>query len=345
MIAATPTSSQRITEPEEHESQWQRAFAAAITDPAELLDLLGLDPALLENATRAAARFGLRVPRGFVQRMRRGDPSDPLLRQILPLGEELDEIAGFHADPVGDLASRLASGVLYKYESRALLITTVACAVHCRYCFRREFPYADENLSAQAWRPALEALRSKPAITEVILSGGDPLSLSDRRLKYLVDGLLEIPQVQRLRIHTRQPVVLPERIDRQFIDWFAAIPLQRVVVIHANHARELDATVESACRNLAAAGATLLNQSVLLKGVNDAADTLIELSERLFAIGVLPYYLHLLDRVAGSAHFEVPAHLGAELVKDLMRVLPGYLVPRLVREVPGEPCKTPVNIA
>lgn len=325
-----------------HPATWQGALAGAVTDPAELVALLGLDPALVAPACAAAARFGLRVPRGFVARMRRGDPADPLLRQVLPLGAELDEVAGFGADPVGDLASAVAPGVLHKYQGRALVVATGACAVNCRYCFRREFPYAEQSAGAGRWRDAVAALAADPSIEEVILSGGDPLSLGNERLADLLAALESLPQLRRLRIHTRLPVVLPERVDTGLLELLAATRLRQVVVIHANHAAEIDAAVEAALAALARGGATLLNQSVLLAGVNDSADVLAALSERLFAAGVLPYYLHLLDRVRGAAHFEVAEPVAVGLIEALRRRLPGYLVPRLVREAAGAGSKTPV---
>lgn len=324
---------------------WRQELADAVSDPAELLALLDLDLGLLPNARAAAQRFPLRVPRGFVARMRRGDPRDPLLRQVLPLGLELEPVAGFGADPVGDLASRVAPGVLAKYRGRALLVATGACGVHCRYCFRRGFPYADENPRADDWRGALEAIAADPSITEVILSGGDPLSLSDRRLAELSVRLAAIPHVSRLRIHTRQPVVLPSRVDRGLLGWLGATRLRVVIVLHANHAHELDGAVRAACADLVGVGATLLNQSVLLRGVNDSADALVALSESLFAAGALPYYLHQLDRVAGAAHFAVPDPEARALHAAAAERLPGYLVPRLVREVAGAPRKLPLELA
>lgn len=340
MIAATSLANQPQL------ARWQQALADAVTDPAELLDLLGLDPSQLPGQLQgmqdAAASFPLRVPRGFISRMEKGNPRDPLLLQVLPIGTELLPVAGFSIDPVGDLASREAPGLLHKYHGRALLIATGACAVHCRYCFRRHFPYADEAASTRGWGAALDHLAADSSIAEVILSGGDPLSLSDRRLALLSASLEKLPHVQRLRIHTRQPVVLPERVDAGFLAWLESVRLQKVIVLHVNHARELDAAVMRACRDLAAAGATLLNQSVLLAGINDDAAVLADLSEGLFAAGVLPYYLHVLDRVCGASHFEVPESAGVGLIAALTSRLPGYLVPRLVREVPGMPSKTPV---
>lgn len=319
---------------------WQRALQDAVTDPAELLGLLGLGPQWLEPARAAARRFPLKVPRGFVARMRRGDPRDPLLLQVLPLGAELDEVAGYLADPVGDLAAKAGPGVLHKYEGRALLVTTGACAVHCRYCFRRHFPYDDENASRDGFGPALDAIRNDTSIGEVILSGGDPLTLSERRLALLFDGLRAIPHVRRLRLHTRLPVVLPERIDRAFLGAWAEVPLQKVLVVHANHAREIDDSVRAVIADLRTTQTTVLNQAVLLKGINDSVADLVELSETLFGAGVLPYYLHVLDRVAGAAHFDQPVEAAQRLVADVATHLPGYLVPRLVREEPGAPAKT-----
>jgi EF-P beta-lysylation protein EpmB len=319
---------------------WQQALQEAVSDPAELLEILGLGPEWLEPARAAARRFPLKVPRGFVGRMRRGDPMDPLLLQVLPLGAELDEVPGYVTDPVGDLASKAGPGLLHKYEGRALIVTTGACAVHCRYCFRRHFPYEDENASRASFGPALDAIRADASIGEVILSGGDPLTLNDRRLVWLWEGLAAIPHVRRVRIHTRLPVVLPERIDGAFLESWLAVPLQKVVVVHANHAHEIDGAVRAAIAGLRAADTTVLNQAVLLRGINDRVADQVALSEALFEAGALPYYLHLLDRVAGAAHFDTPEASAQRLVADLASHLPGYLVPRLVREEPGAPAKT-----
>ncbi|MBD8899136.1 EF-P beta-lysylation protein EpmB [Rhodanobacter sp. DHG33] len=320
---------------------WRQAWREAVTDAAQLLAMLGLAH-LAERLPPADAGFALRVPRGFVARMRHGDARDPLLLQVLPQLAELDQVPGFVADAVGDLAAREAQGVLHKYQGRALLIASGSCAINCRYCFRRHFPYGEEMAAAGQWRQALEHVRHDASISELILSGGDPLALSTAKLEELSRGLADIPHITRLRIHTRLPVVLPERIDDAFTSWLATLPLQKVLVLHANHANEFDASVDAACARLRGAGATLLNQSVLLRGVNDAAETLAELSERLFAAGVLPYYLHQLDRVQGAAHFEVD-DAGALALMDALRArLPGYLVPKLVREVGGDPSKRPL---
>lgn len=341
MIAATSLASQFESAPQK--LQWQQLLADAITDSAELCELLGLEPQLLAPAFAAAKDFALRVPRGYVARMRRADPRDPLLLQVLPSAAELVNASGFTADPVGDLSSVAAPGLLQKYAGRALIIATGACAIHCRYCFRRHFPYADESALRDGWQPTLARLRADPDINEVILSGGDPWSLSDRRLRQLTDALQEMPQIRRLRVHTRYPVVLPERVDAGLLDWLTSVNLQKVVVIHANHANEIDANVQRACRSLATSGATVLNQSVLLAGVNDSVAALVQLSEALFAAGVLPYYLHVLDKVQGAAHFDLDQQRTLDLHRDVAAHLPGYLVPRLVREVAGAPAKTPVG--
>lgn len=322
--------------------RWQQQWRDAVTDPLELLALLGLADRADDLLPRADTGFALRVPRGFVARMRHGDAADPLLRQVLPLSAELAEVPGFGRDAVGDLPARAAHGVLHKYAGRALLVATGSCAVNCRYCFRRHFPYAEETAAAHRWSEALAYVGADPSLAEVILSGGDPLSLATPKLAELGAGLAGIAHVRRLRIHTRLPVVLPARIDAEFLDWFAAVRLQRVMVIHANHPNEIDGAVADACRSLQAIGVTVLNQSVLLRGVNDDAATLAALSEALFDAGVAPYYLHQLDRVAGAAHFEVEDARALDLVQALRERLPGYLVPRLVREIPGATSKVPL---
>jgi len=318
---------------------WQQELACAISDPAELLAALHLDPAWLPAAQGAAQLFPLRVPRGFVARMRRGDPRDPLLRQVLPLAEEHLAAPGFSTDPVGDLAAMASPGVLHKYQGRVLLTATGACAVHCRYCFRRHFPYTESSAGTDHWQAALDYLAQEPSLREVILSGGDPLTLSERRLAEFIRAAAGIAHLERLRIHTRLPVVLPERITPELVRTLSSTRLSTVVVIHANHANEIDDAVIDALAPMRAAGVTLLNQSVLLRDVNDSAGALVALSETLFAAGVLPYYLHLLDRVQGAAHFEVPEDEARALMQQLTSQLPGYLVPRLVREIAGAPAK------
>ena len=340
MITASPPRAQYAAAPAA--PRWQQLWRESVTDAHELLDLLDLGGRAGELLPTADTGFPLRVPRGFIARMRAGDANDPLLLQVLPRAAENTVVSGFGTDAVGDLAARVGHGVLHKYEGRALLIATGSCAVNCRYCFRRHFPYAEQTAAANRWTEALERLRADPSLTEAILSGGDPLALSTPKLAEFTDQLASLPQIARLRIHTRLPVVLPERVDAELLAWLGALPWPTAVVLHVNHPNEIDAGVERACAALRAAGVTLLNQSVLLAGVNDDADTLQALSERLFAAGVLPYYLHQLDRVAGAAHFAVPDARALDLVADLRRRLSGYLVPRLVREIPGQPGKTPL---
>lgn len=321
---------------------WQQLWRDAVTDPLELLHLVGLHDQAENLLPDRDTGFALRVPRGFVSRMRPGDAGDPLLLQVLPQAAEHLPQPGYAVDAVGDLAARSAHGVLQKYAGRALLIATGSCAVNCRYCFRRHFPYAEETAAANHWREALGAIAADASLDEVILSGGDPLSLSNAKLDELGMALRDIPHVKRLRIHTRLPVVLPERVDDGLAAWLSALPLQKVVVLHANHANEFDASVDAACTALALSGCTLLNQAVLLRGINDDATVLAALSERLFAAGVLPYYLHQLDRVVGAAHFEVDDARALALLDALRQRLPGYLVPRLVREIAGEKSKSPL---
>ncbi len=322
--------------------RWQQLWRDAVRDPAELLALLGLDAHAARLSPAAAAQFPLRVPRGFVARMRHGDIDDPLLRQVLPLDEEMRPASGFGLDAVGDHAARTAPGVLQKYAGRALLVATGSCAINCRYCFRRHFPYAEETAARDGWRQAIDLVAADAGVEEVLLSGGDPLSLATSRLADLTDALARIPHLRRLRIHSRLPVVLPERVDGALAEWLAALPWPVAFVIHANHANEFDAGVDAALARLRAAGATLLNQAVLLRGVNDSVEALAALSERSFAAGVLPYYLHQLDRVAGVAHYEVDDGRARALHAALAARLSGYLVPRLVREVPGDSGKRPL---
>jgi EF-P beta-lysylation protein EpmB len=338
MISTSPVTRQRACA--RPSAAWQIELSQAICDPLELCRLLNLDPQLAVDSRLAGTQFRLRVPRGFVRRMHAGDPKDPLLRQVLPLSSELIDVDGFVADPLAEGAATQAPGLLHKYQGRALLITTGACAVHCRYCFRREFPYESTLGQGPRWSEALQALAQDSSITELILSGGDPLSLTNGRLRQLTDDLRHIAHLRRLRIHTRAPIVLPERVDDDFLAWLRALPWPCVIVLHCNHANEIDPSVCEATAALKAAGATLLNQSVLLAGVNDSGEALCALSESLWSAGVLPYYLHLLDPVRGTAHFDVGEARARELMAHLSTQLPGYLVPRLARETPGAKSKT-----
>ncbi|MCG8527363.1 MAG: EF-P beta-lysylation protein EpmB [Opitutales bacterium] len=321
---------------------WQHELAHAVSDPVELLRLLDLDPARLPHPLLADPDFSLRVPRYFVDLMHAGDATDPLLAQVLPLQIERSPVEGYSTDPVGDQAATQGPGILKKYPGRALMITTGACAVHCRYCFRRHFPY-QEQTPLRHWQESIGALRQMSDVSELILSGGDPLTLSDQRLQTLLDTAEEIPQLRRLRIHTRLPVVLPPRITQDLARLLGNNRLRSTVVIHANHPNEITDELAKSLAHLRENGVTLLNQSVLLKSVNDDADILATLSESLFDIGVLPYYLHVLDPVDGAAHFDLPEAHAIAIERRLRARLPGYLVPKMVREVPGHTGKTPLG--
>jgi EF-P beta-lysylation protein EpmB len=321
---------------------WQRELADSITRPEALIAAVGLGAEHIEPARAAAAGFDLRVTRAYLSRIRHGDPDDPLLLQVLPRAAELADAAGYESDPLRERSARRAPNLLQKYHGRALLIATEACAIHCRYCFRREFPYAESRDGDGRLRAALEAIAADDSLHEIILSGGDPLSLSDARLASITDALVAMPHVRRIRVHTRQPVVLPSRVDDGLVGWIRGIRLPLTFVLHVNHANEIDAGVRAACARLRAAGVTLLNQSVLLRGVNDEVEILETLSSALFDAGVLPYYLHLPDRVRGTAHFDVEEKRARGLLAQLSARLSGYLVPRLVREVPGAPAKMSV---
>ena len=318
---------------------WQQSLREAIRTPAELLSILELDAAAVDGFEPTAKEFPLLVPRSFVARMRKGDPRDPLLLQVLPKQREQSKVAGFTRDPLQETC--LAQhGVLKKYSGRALIVATGACPIHCRYCFRRHFPYSDQIASRDHWGGVLKMLRDAKDVTEVILSGGDPLSLVDRRLTELVDEIEKLGSVKTLRLHTRFPIVLPERVGRKLLSILSRTRLSTVLVVHCNHANEIDDSVRIALKDLKSTGTQLLNQSVLLNGINDDVGRLERLSRVLFDCGVLPYYLHLLDPVAGAAHFEVEEPYARELVTQLQHRLPGYLVPRLVREEPGGLSKT-----
>ena len=318
---------------------WRRDLAEAVRDPEELCRLLGIDPALAAEARRSAGGFPLLVPRGFVARMKPGDPLDPLLLQVLPRAAERVQVAGYSVDPLGEMNALASPGLVQKYIGRVLLLVTGGCAINCRYCFRRDFPYAESGASTAGMRAAVDAIAADSTIHEVILSGGDPLLLDDDHLHDLVQRLEAIPHVRRLRIHSRLPIVLPSRVTDALVATLSATRLAVVVVVHANHPAELDATVAAAVARLAEARVILLNQAVLLAGVNDSLEVLEQLSERLVDLGIVPYYLHLLDRVQGTAEFEVDEQIARSLHERLRAVLPGYAVPRLVREMPGEPAK------
>lgn len=323
---------------------WQQSLANVIRDPQQLFELLELDLSQLPLAIAAAQDFPLKVPRGFAAKMEKGNWDDPLLKQVLPLGLELDYQPGFTTDPLEEATSNPCPGLIHKYHGRVLLIVSGGCAINCRYCFRRHFPYQDNNPSRAQWQQALKYIADDKSIKEVILSGGDPLVASDRQLGELVGQIAHIPHVSRLRVHTRLPVVIPQRITEECLTWLAESRLEPVVVIHCNHPHELDGEVGKALARMANAGITLLNQSVLLRGINDNASTLITLSEKLHQHRVLPYYLHLLDSVQGAAHFDTDETHAKQLISQLMAHLPGYLVPKLVREVSNQLSKVPIPI-
>lgn len=318
-------------------SNWREQMRQAFRSPLELLKFLGLPP-----ETSPKGSFPMLVPLAYARRMQAGNRSDPLLLQVLPEADESLQLSGFRADPVGDLSSRRAPGLLHKYAGRVLLICTGACAVHCRYCFRQEFPYSEERAPGRRWQEALNYLKARTDVEEVILSGGDPLMLPTRQLEFLTRALAELSHIRRLRIHTRLPLVLPDRITTRLLEWLQDLPWPTVMVIHANHPGEFDVEVDRALAALRNRGVHLLNQAVLLAGINDHEEALVGLMTRGFSAGVLPYYLHQLDRVRGAQRFEVDRARASVLIEALRRRLPGYLVPKLVHEEAGMPYKTPL---
>lgn len=323
--------------------RWQVSMRDAIRSPQELCRRLGLGEVVSQEATDSLAGFPVFVPLEFLSRIRPGDINDPLLRQVLPVHDETIAAEGFELDPVGDAEASLEPGLLQKYQGRALMVVTGACAVHCRYCFRRHFPYGGAPKSFSAWQPALDAVAKDESIHEILLSGGDPLTIVDSRLSELAHAIAQVPHVRRLRIHTRLPVMIPDRVNDEFLGWITRTRLQPFVVVHVNHAQELDSAVVDALRRMIDAGITVLNQAVLLRGVNDDEDALVELCEQLVDVGVVPYYLHQLDRVAGAIHFEVDVERGKQIVASMRKRLPGYAVPEYVREVAGASSKTPLR--
>ena len=322
--------------------RWQESMRQAIRDAGVLCRHLGLAADIANEAQRSLAEFPVFVPPEFLSRIRPGDPHDPLLRQVLPVAQENVLVDEFVADPVGDRLATLEPGLLQKYPGRALLVVTGACAVHCRYCFRRHYPYGDAPKSITAWQPALNAIAADETTHEVLLSGGDPLTVVDRRLSELAEALAQIPHVRRLRVHSRLPIMIPSRVNEELLDWLTGTRLRPYFVIHANHPREIDNQVSASLIRLVQSGISVLNQTVLLRGVNDDARVLAELCTRLIDVGVLPYYLHQLDRVRGAAHFEVPVDEGKQIMASLRERLPGYGVPRYVTEEIGQTSKTPI---
>jgi len=344
MIQRTPARIEAHLSDHEHRS-WQQLLSESVTSPEELLRRLGLpkEP-WLSGAEQGHQLFQIRVPEPFLARMEKGNPADPLLRQVLPLVAETGDTPGFISDPLEESGAIATTGLIRKYRSRALLMVTGQCAINCRYCFRRHFPYDEQRLNPDDRQQVIDTLVASPEINEVILSGGDPLAVNDRLLNQWVNAIGGIPHIRRLRLHTRLPVVIPQRVCDELLKWLSITPLQVVIVLHINHPAEIDGPTRRALGYLRAAGATLLNQSVILRGVNDQAAVLEELSETLFDAGVLPYYLHAFDPVKGAHHFDVPDDEARNLVRELLERLPGFLVPKLVREEPGKESKTPINL-
>jgi len=322
---------------------WRQAMKAAIRTADALFAALDLPTTALPAARRAEKLFPVFAPQEFVALMSPGDLNDPLLRQVLPAASEETAVEGFSPDPLDEQPAAVAPGLLQKYAGRALMIVTGACAVHCRYCFRRHFPYEESAGAAQRWEPALQAIAEDDSLEEIILSGGDPLTVTDNLLAELATRLAAIPHVKRLRIHSRLPVVIPQRVTAELVSWLRGTRLSPVFVIHANHPRELSPQVTAATGRLIDAGVPVFNQAVLLRGINDNAATLTELCRQLINHRITPYYLHQLDRVAGAAHFETPAANGPQLVEQIRTVLPGYAVPQMVQEIAGRQSKTPLQ--
>lgn len=319
---------------------WQEAVRHAIRSPRQLLAALGLPSR--DGDAMAAKDFSVFVPWEFVNRMEPGNSLDPLLLQVLSTSSEMRKTPGFELDPVGDLRAQKQPGLLQKYLGRALLVTTGSCAVHCRYCFRRQYPYALVPKTPQGWVSPLQEIAGDESIEEVILSGGDPLMLADSSLRWLVDRINGLGHIRRLRIHTRMPIVIPQRVNDELLGWLRDARPAVYIVLHANHANEIDASVRRACERLRSTGATLLNQAVLLRGINDTPESQLDLCRRLIDSSVIPYYLHQLDRVHGAAHFEVDVPDGQRIIEFLRAHLPGYGVPQYVCEHAGATSKTPL---
>jgi L-lysine 2,3-aminomutase len=322
--------------------RWQAELSASITDPAHLLAYLSLSSKLLPSLKRGAHQFPLRVTHSFLSRIKKGDPHDPLLQQILPLATETNVLPGFTQDPLVESEVSPIAGLLHKYQGRVLLIVTGGCAIHCRYCFRRHFPYQTHQLGRKNWHHWLKYIAGDTSIREVILSGGDPLLAQDNYLADLIQKLATISHLKILRIHSRLPIVLPQRITPTLIEALTHSTLKATVIVHCNHANEIDEEVSLGLQALTQANIPIFNQTVLLKNINDKVNTLIDLSYTLFSVNVIPYYLHLLDKVQGAAHFAVKTAAAKTLYWELRKQLPGYLVPTLVQEVPGAPYKLPL---
>jgi EF-P beta-lysylation protein EpmB len=324
-------------------TSWQKELANVVTDPQKLLEALDICPKNYLQHFKARQLFPVRVPSSFISRMKKNDINDPLLKQVMPLSQEFVITDGFSSDPLEE-HDTVAEGLLHKYKHRVLMIVKSGCSINCRYCFRRHFPYQDNSPNKQRWQAALTYIEQHKEINEVIFSGGDPLMASDEHLSWLIQQLEKIPHITRLRIHTRMAIVIPQRITQSLVSLLIKTRLKPTIVFHINHQNEIDSQVIKAIEPLRSARIPLLNQSVLLKGINDSADTLCQLSEKLFDAGITPYYLHLFDKVQGVAHFDVEEKAIKFIVQQMMAMLPGFLMPKVVREIAGEANKTPFNL-
>ncbi|MFC4700469.1 EF-P beta-lysylation protein EpmB [Glaciecola siphonariae] len=325
------------------EIPWQKELARAFTTPESLLAYLQIDADKYRSHFSARDLFVMRVPRPFADLMNAGDWHDPLLAQVMPREQEFFSPPGYSTDPL-DEQSNTTPGILHKYLNRALLIVKGGCAVNCRYCFRRHFPYQENAVSKQKWLEVMAYIERDKNLDEIIFSGGDPLMAKDSHLKWLAEQISKIKHIKRIRIHTRLPVVIPSRINTEFLDWFGSLGQQKIMVLHINHANEVGAGLIEACAKLKKAGVTLLNQAVLLRDINHTSEAQIALNEAVFSAGILPYYLHLLDKVQGAAHFDVGEEEAKVMMADVIKRQPGYLVPKLVREIAGQPGKTPIDL-
>ena len=329
-----------VSQPINLHSDWKTELSHCVNSIDELLNQLGLKAEDLNATEQATTEFSIKVPQSFVQLMEYGNPNDPLLKQVLPITSELQVDNNFNTDPVDESSFNPVPGILHKYRNRVLMIISPNCAINCRYCFRRHFPYDENRQSKQQWLKALDYLKTKPEINEVIYSGGDPLAANDHFLGWLTAEIESIQHIKRLRIHSRLPVVVPSRVDDQLLNWLGYTKLKPTLVLHINHANEIDEALREGVDRLKKSGITVLNQSVLLKGINDNSNQLISLSEKLFDAGIMPYYLHMLDPVQGASHFDISKHRAVEIFRQLQAELPGFLVPKLVQERAGETSKS-----
>jgi EF-P beta-lysylation protein EpmB len=329
-----------VSQPINLYSDWKAELSHCVSSIDDLLNQLGLNANNLSATEQAAIDFPIKVPQPFVQLMEYGNPNDPLLKQVLPISSELAIDSNFSIDPVDESNYNPVPGIVHKYHNRVLMIISPNCAINCRYCFRRHFPYDENRQSKQQWLEALDYLKTKPEINEVIYSGGDPLAANDNFLRWLTAEIESISHIKRLRIHSRLPVVIPARIDEPLINWLGHTRLKPTFVLHINHANEISTELSQGVDRLKQAGISVLNQSVLLKGINDSSDQLIALSEKLFDAGIMPYYLHMLDPVQGASHFDVSKKHAVEIFHQIQSELPGFLTPKLVQERAGETSKT-----